>query len=186
MHQLIFPAITLVAADGIEPSPCRLSADGSPGELCGNGSRRETGTPLSALPKLRIAIYPCRERECVGQASACPLPARRWGRRGCSKSQPLAYETSVLPLELHRQITGASSQSLTGFPGIQNLRIDGNAYEANERLPGAWTTPIKGRPHANWSGIPDSNWCMQTGSLPSWPLDEYRELMERSTGVQPV
>ena len=25
---------------------------------------------------------------------------------------------------------------------------------------------------------------MQTGSLPSWPLDEYRELMERSTGVQ--
>src|ERR1035437_6511641 len=109
---------------------------------------------------MRIAVYPCR--------------ANLWGRRGCSKSQPLAYETSVLPLELHRRITGASSQSLTGLQGIQILRIDGNAYEA-KRAPASyrWTTPPKGAPGfepgfpAAWSGIPDSNWCMQTGSLPS-------------------
>ena len=76
MRQLNFPAIKhLVAADGIEPSPCRLSAD--------------------------------------------------WDARNPNSR----YETSVLPLELH-QITGASSQSLTGLPGIQILRIDGNAYEA--------------------------------------------------------
>ena len=85
---------------------------------------------------MRIAVYPCR--------------AKLWGRRGCSKSQPLAYETSVLPLELHRRITGASSQSLTGFPGIQILRIDGNAYEA-KRAPAScrWTTPPKGRLDSN-------------------------------------
>src|ERR1039457_1092196 len=137
MRQLNFPAMkNLVAADGIEPSPCRLSADCSPGEPCGSGSQRETGTPLSALPKLRIAIYPCREQ--------------LWGRRGCSKSQSLAYETSVLPLELHRRITGASSQSLTGFSGIQILRIDVNAYEA-KRAPASYrkTTPPKGRLDSN-------------------------------------
>jgi hypothetical protein len=40
------------------------------------------------------------------------------------------YESAALPIELTRRLTGASSQSLTGFPGIQILRIDGNAYEA--------------------------------------------------------
>ena len=40
------------------------------------------------------------------------------------------YESAALPIELTRRLTGASSQSLTGLPGIQILRIDGNAYEA--------------------------------------------------------
>jgi hypothetical protein len=40
------------------------------------------------------------------------------------------YESAALPIELTRRLTGASSQSLTGFPGIQILRIDNNAYEA--------------------------------------------------------
>ena len=38
---------------------------------------------------------------------------------------------------------------------------------------------------AAWSGIPDSNWCMQTGSLPSWPLDEYRELNADTGSLTP-
>src|ERR1017187_6901848 len=49
-----------------------------------------------------------------------------------------------------RRITGASSQSLTGFSGIQILRIDVNAYEA-KRAPASYrkTTPPKGRLDSN-------------------------------------
>ena len=48
------------------------------------------------------------------------------------------YESAALPIELTRPLTGASSQSLTGFPGIQILRIDGNAYEAILTQRSAW------------------------------------------------
>jgi hypothetical protein len=38
----VYPAITLVPADGIEPSHAALSRRCSPGEPCRNGARRET------------------------------------------------------------------------------------------------------------------------------------------------
>ena len=105
---------------------------------------------LAAMgPSGRLEL-PCQPYQSCGSPSILAgnnyAVNKPWGRRGCSKSQPLAYETSVLPLELHRQITGASSQSLTGFPRIQILRIDGNAYEA-KRAPASyrWTTPPLGR-----------------------------------------
>src|SRR5450432_4331594 len=114
------------------------------------------GYQPTARPESLAAVGPSGRLELPCQPyQSCGSPSilagnKLWGRRGCSKSQPLAYETSVLPLELHRQITGASSQSLTGFPGIQILRIDGNAYEA-KRAPASyrWTTPPKGRLDSN-------------------------------------
>ena len=138
---------------------------------------------------MRIAVYPCR--------------AQLYGARSENRTPDAGYESAALPIELTRPLTGASSQSLTGLPGIQILRIDSNAYEA---ILTQEVLPLDDAPHATlyamgmleerldsnqdlpaaWSGIPDSNWCMQTGSLPSWPLDEYRVPMERSMGVQPI
>jgi hypothetical protein len=103
----------MVPADGIEPSPDRLSADCSPGELCRNGAGCQSRTDLSGLQNRRIAAhaYPA---DTLG-ASAGNLT--RVGRLPCGCSaielhrlEPKRgfelrsgrYERPVLPIKLLR------------------------------------------------------------------------------------
>ena len=41
-------------------------------------------------------------------------------------------------------------------------------------------------PPAAWSGLSDSNRCRQTGSLPSWPLDETRQAWSGRRHLKPL
>jgi hypothetical protein len=103
----------LLPADGIEPSPDRLSTDCSPGELCRNGAGCRNRTDLSGLQNRRIAAdaYPA---DTLGASAG---NRTRAGRLPCGNSateihrlEPKRgfelrsgrYERPVLPIELLR------------------------------------------------------------------------------------
>ena len=98
------------------------------------------------------------------------LTNTNWGRRRYSKSHAPYYRYGAFPLKLLRHLSPRA--------GLSTLT---RALTVERRRPAIRRSSPKGRvgleptPPAAWSGLSDSNRCRQTGSLPSWPLDETRQ-----------
>lgn len=166
MHQLIFPAVkNLVDPDGVEPSNAALS------EQC-LAVRPRVSVAKSVVPDQRLELC-CQPYQSCGSPSI--LTRSETGAGGDNRNLGLRVTNAVL---CHLSYTSANLWSLHPASNRDQSNTNRQTCQLIDRGMSAGVLPLDDtRPKAApgfepgfpaaWSGIPDSNWCMQTGSLPS-------------------